>query len=169
MREQNQMNSGLNVSFWCIFLFAFLMLPIGCNKKSDTEGTSSINSQESIEPQNMVETQEVNEPQETEAAAEPNTIEIAPVDPSEDWDIQLSIGHEVPIGPIDIKVYIDNKLAINKEFQYDGQRMTPFCFKLSKGEHELRIESEKGRASFKQVINVTGMVNRHMKSPAGNG
>ena len=174
MRKQNQRNSILKAFFWCIFLFAFLMLPIGCNKTSKP-GSTNLESQDNVksqeiaeiqdaaEPQEVAETREVDEPQVTEAASESNKIEIASLDRNDDWDIQFSIGHQVPIGPVDIKVYIDDKLAVNQVFDYDGQRMTPFYFKLDKGEHELRLESEKGNASFKQVFNITGMVKETYK------
>ena len=45
MGKQNQLNSVLKVSFLGVFLFEFLMLPFGCNKKPATEGTNT-NSQE---------------------------------------------------------------------------------------------------------------------------
>ena len=179
MGNPKKINSILKASFLCGFLFAFIILPIGCNKTSSPENANIepqknlehpeiaetrevVKPQETIESQEIVKPQEAIEPEETsqanEIAAESEKIEIALLERYDDWDIQFSIGNEGPMGPVDIKVYIDDKLMVNQEFAFDVQRMTPFYFKLSKGEHELRVESVKGNASYKQVINVTGMV-----------
>ncbi|MHC4474511.1 MAG: serpin family protein [Planctomycetota bacterium] len=63
------------------------------------------------------------------------------------------------IDPVDIKVYIDDKLAIDREFdvgtgkrrQHNWQK---FQFQLSEGAHRLRVESKKGQASFEEQFEV---------------
>ena len=55
------------------------------------------------------------------------------------------------IDPVDIKIYIDNKLAVDRDF-YVGTQHTykSFRYSLSKGQHNIKIESKKGGATLEE-------------------
>jgi len=157
MRKQNQLNSVLKVISLYVFLFAFLMLPIGCNKTSTPESTN-FKPQDIVEPQEIAETQEAAEPREAEVTSEPEMIEQASPESYGNWNIQFNISNQsFAVSPVDIKVYIDGKLAVNEEFEVGNQHNNKtFYFKLTEGQHQLRVESVKGNATLEQSFEISG-------------
>ena len=53
------------------------------------------------------------------------------------------------VDPVDIKVYIDGKLALYEDFYVGNQHSwKEFVFQLTPGKHTLKAESKKGKAQF---------------------
>lgn len=60
------------------------------------------------------------------------------------------------INPVDIKIYIDAKLAVKKDFYVGTQHSyTSFRFSLSEDKHSIKIESKNGDAILKKVFKIT--------------
>jgi hypothetical protein len=65
------------------------------------------------------------------------------------------------VNPVDIMVYIDDELVIDKEFDATGER-TPqhnwqkFEFNLTEGQHRLIVESIKGSAKLEKEFMLKG-------------
>jgi hypothetical protein len=59
------------------------------------------------------------------------------------------------IDPVDIKIYIDDKIAVNQDF-YVGTQHTyvSYRFSLSNGQHNIKIESKKGDATFEENFDI---------------
>ena len=160
MRKENQLDSVLKASFLGIFLFAFLILPIGCNQTSTPESTN-INSQDNVEPQIIAETQDVAESQEVAQVVEnipdSNEKEIVLLSGDDDWNLLIGFMNTCSIiNPIDIKAYLDGKLVVDQDLYYHQHMPTPFYFKLAEGEHSLKVESVKGEASLNKTFQVKG-------------
>jgi len=61
------------------------------------------------------------------------------------------------ITPVDIKVYIDGRLAVDDEFDVGIQHSWyPFSFQLANGTHMIKAVSVKGEATLERAFNVTG-------------
>lgn len=59
------------------------------------------------------------------------------------------------ISSVDIKIYIDDMIAVNKEFDVGSQHnWKSFQFDLSTGEHKISIESKKGDASLEENFEI---------------
>ncbi len=55
------------------------------------------------------------------------------------------------VSPVDVKVYIDDQLMIDEEFEVGNQHnWKKFEYKLSKGQHTLKAVSEKGDAVLEE-------------------
>ena len=59
------------------------------------------------------------------------------------------------IKQVDVKVYLDGKLVIDEMFDVKGQKVAQhnqkaFYFRLSNGEHTIKVESKKGKAKLEQ-------------------
>jgi hypothetical protein len=60
------------------------------------------------------------------------------------------------IDPVDIKIYIDDTLAVNQEFEVkDQHNYWRFRFDISNGEHVLLAKSIKGDAILEQSFSIT--------------
>lgn len=65
------------------------------------------------------------------------------------------------VNPIDIKVFIDNKKVIDRDFDVKGKRTVqhnwiPFRFKASPGSYSLQVKSKKGKAVLNATFKITG-------------
>jgi serpin B len=83
-----------------------------------------------------------------------------PQDKSGNFTLHVS-NQSFAIDPVDIKVYVDGKLAIDQKFEVGtGKRRQhnwqTFQFQLSDGRHRLRVESKKGQASLEEQFEVKG-------------
>ena len=59
------------------------------------------------------------------------------------------------IDPVDIKIYLDNNIAVNEEFYVGTQHSyKSYRFSLSKGQHSIKIESEKGDAILEKTFDI---------------
>ena len=143
MRKENQLDSVLKASFLGIFLFAFLILPIGCNKTSIPENTN-------IEPQ---ETAKV-----VENAPESNKKEIVLLTSNDNWNLVLGVRNNSSANnPMDLKAYIDGKLFMDQSVEYTIHRPgAGFYFKLDEGEHMLKVETKNSNAILNQPFKITG-------------
>ena len=163
MRKQNKMNSVLKASFLCIFLFTFLMLPIGCNHTSKTEGTS-------IDSQEITGTQETAQIKDTAIS---NDKEIVALTSNDDWNLVISFRNNSSANnPVNIKAYIDDKLFMDQGIGYTVHRPgAGFYFKLNEGEHLLKVETQNGETSLNQTFEITGRRYAHVDyfyRPDGN-
>lgn len=60
------------------------------------------------------------------------------------------------INPVDIKIYIDNRIAVNQDFYVGtGHSYNSYRFSLSKGQHNIKIESQKGDAVLEEKFEIT--------------
>ncbi|MCK5612232.1 hypothetical protein KAR91_60735 [Candidatus Pacearchaeota archaeon] len=56
---------------------------------------------------------------------------------------------------VDIKVYIDDQVAVNQGFTVGKQdNWIPFQFNLSKGSHKIRVESPNGTSTLKETFKI---------------
>lgn len=81
---------------------------------------------------------------------------------SQDGNFVLFVSNQsFDINPVDIKVFIDEKLAVYGIFDVKGKRVPQhnwkkFVFKLEDGTHKLRAESKKGGAIFEEKFEIKG-------------
>ena len=75
-----------------------------------------------------------------------------------DGNFVLYVSNQNPaIRLVDIKVYIDGKVAVDQEFSVGNQdAWIPFSFNLSQGSHEIKAESVKGESDLKEKFKTTG-------------
>lgn len=60
------------------------------------------------------------------------------------------------IDPVDIKIFIDGKVAVDKDFSVGSQHTyISYRFLLSNGVHKIKIESQKGSAVYENSFNIT--------------
>lgn len=85
---------------------------------------------------------------------------ILPEDKNGNFILHVS-NQSFAVDPVDIKVYINDKLAVYEDFYLTGRR-TPqhnwkeFQFNLSKGIHKLKVESVKGNAVLEKEFEIKG-------------
>ena len=61
------------------------------------------------------------------------------------------------INPVDIKVYIDDQVAVEQEFGVGNQHnWQAFQYSLPNGTHQLRVQSQKGQAKLQKEFEVKG-------------
>ena len=65
------------------------------------------------------------------------------------------------VNPIDIKVFIDNKKVIDRDFDVKGKRTVqhnwiPFRFKASPGSYSVQVKSKKGKAVLNTTFKISG-------------
>jgi hypothetical protein len=63
------------------------------------------------------------------------------------------------VNPVDIKIYIDGKIAIDEKFDLTGKRVAQhnwkqFRFKLKPGRHYLKAASDKGKAALEKEFEI---------------
>jgi hypothetical protein len=75
---------------------------------------------------------------------------------SEDGNFTLHVSNQsFAIDPVDIKIYIDNKLAVNQEFTVETQHnWLSFKFKLEPGKHYIKAVSQTGEAVMEKEFEV---------------
>lgn len=73
---------------------------------------------------------------------------VFPQDPNGNLVLYVS-NQSYAITPVDITVHIDGKMAIQNDFDVGGQhRWVQHVFRVTPGEHTLKVVSRKGKASL---------------------
>lgn len=61
------------------------------------------------------------------------------------------------LDPVDIKIYIDGKVAESQDFRVENQHnWQKFQFSLSRGIHKIHVESVKGEAKLEKKFEIKG-------------
>jgi|1_EtaG_2_1085319.scaffolds.fasta_scaffold39629_1 hypothetical protein len=86
---------------------------------------------------------------------EDTTIMMLPQ--NENGNVSLMVSNQsFAINPVDIKIYIDDTLAVNEEFEVGNQHnWKRFRFDISNGEHFIMVKSIKGAAILEQSFSIT--------------
>jgi len=92
--------------------------------------------------------------------ASPPPLSQATLTEDKDGNFILYVSNQSSaVNPVDIRIFIDGKVAVNELFDVTGKR-TPqhnwkkFQFSLSKGTHELRISSKQGKATLEKDFEI---------------
>lgn len=81
---------------------------------------------------------------------------------SKDGNFILYVSNQsFDINPVDIKIFIDGKLAVYGIFDIKGKRVPQhnwkkFTFKLKDGIHKIKAESKKGKAILEEEFEIKG-------------
>lgn len=88
-------------------------------------------------------------------ACEPVEVPVeVPTDENGNFALYIS-NQSFEIDLIDVEVYIDEKLAVNDEFQnISGHEYSSFRFSLSEGTHAIKIVSQKGGATLEDTFTI---------------
>ena len=67
----------------------------------------------------------------------------------------LAVNNEsLEITPVDITIYIDDKVAASENINFDPHRHKTFEFRLSRGIHKIRVYSVKGEAKLGKTFEI---------------
>ncbi len=125
-----------------LFLIIAAISVSGCTENIKLQEETSITTSTIIPTQTVAQT----------LTATPNPV-------SEENFILYVSSQSFTIDPVDIKIMIDGKVVVNKDFYVGNQHnWQKFQFSLSSGNHKIYVESVKGDAKLEKEFEIT---NKH--------